>query len=253
MLVRIFFLLALRQPALQPPTGGWQEPPPIRDKLSRRAEGYSLKADNFLSALMKVADEFQIPMGIEWIKTQSTLRSVDLSWKTADVRGIIAALTKDAPGYAFDVADGVVHVFPRRGIPNRQDFLSLKIQKFEVKNEVVGLADRELRRIARSTVSPPKPLPPGAGEAGSMAARVGEQGISFELEKSTVRGVLDKFILLSDRRIWVVTFTDSPGLTPTGFRRTELLRWHQPIPDEDQPVWDLFRWSDPIPEVPSRE
>jgi len=196
---------------------------------------------------MKVADEFQIPMGIQWTKTQYTLRSVDLSWKTGDVRGVIATLTRTTPGYAFDTVDGVVHVFLKSGISARQDFLNLKVQRFEVKNEVIGLADRKLRRIVRSTVSPPKPLSPGAGEGGSMAARVGEEGISLELENSRVRGVLDKFVLLSERRIWVVTLTDSPALTPTGFRRTELLRWHQPIPDEEQPVWDLFRWSDPIP------
>jgi hypothetical protein len=52
--------------------------------------------------------------------------------------------------------------------------------------------------------------------------------------------------LASDRKIWIVTFTNGP-LTPTGFRPTRTL-WIKTIAVDEQPVWESLRWGDPIPQ-----
>jgi hypothetical protein len=59
--------------------------------------------------------------------------------------------------------------------------------------------------------------------------------------------VLDALALLSDKKIWIVTFTRNPELTVTGFRRAVSLWNFSPIPDDKQPVWDILRWDEPVP------
>ena len=84
------------------------------------------------------------------------------------------------------------------------------------------MANQQLRAVVQNIVSP-RNLPPGAGEAGEYATGIQEKPITLSLHGSTVREALEKLSEVSEYKMWVVTFSDSPALTPTGFRRTETL------------------------------
>jgi len=67
------------------------------------------------------------------------------------------------------------------------------------------------------------------------------------LKNVGVEDVLDALAVASARKIWIVTFSDDPTLTPTGFRRSLTLWNNFPIPDNEQPIWDMLHWRDVIP------
>jgi hypothetical protein len=206
-----------------------------------------MNGDNFVDALLKVATQFQIPMGIEWSENASTAQKISESWTDADVQQVIQRLVNAQRGYEFEVKDGVVHVFPEWAKSSQQDFVNLKVQKFIVRNEVAAAATRQLRDLVKLTVSPPPQTGATAGgTAGSQLGTIEDREISLKLENLTVRDALDQIALVSDRKIWVVTFTEEPLLTPTGFRRTRSL-WIDTVPDNEQPVWNTLRWGDAIP------
>ena len=220
------------------------QPDEIRSKLEASIQDYDLKADNFVLALMHVADEFRIPMGIEWVNTSQARTKVSLSWKNATIQEILEGIAKTQPGYEVQVRNGLVRIFSTK-IPADQNFLHLTIKSFEANREVVQMASRRLRELVKTTVVPPKQGT--GGIAGSLITNVEEPRIDMKLNDTSVEGVLDSLATASAKKIWVVTFVDSLIPTATGFRRTLTLWNGDPVPDNEQPVWDLFAWDEHVP------
>ncbi|MGH9440150.1 MAG: hypothetical protein ACRD22_20320, partial [Terriglobia bacterium] len=185
------------------------------------------------------------PMGIEWVLTPSATKPVNLSRADATVQEIIEALAKSQPGYEVEIRNRIVHVAPSGLAHRAQNFLDLRVGDFEVRNEAEEMVNRRLYEVANATVSPPKPQSGTAarGIGGSLLGEVGAPNVSVSLRNATVEDVLDALSLASDKRIWVVTFCADKALTPTGFRRTVSLWNNSPIPDSEQPIWDMFEWG----------
>jgi hypothetical protein len=223
------------------------KPQPIQTRLHSQVAAYTLSANDFAHALIRLACKFNLPMGIEWVRSPGTLKKVSLSWKNATIQQMLDTLVKSQPGYQLEISNGVAHVFPGSINSSQQDFLTLKIEKFEVHNQVVEIASHDLRDLVRRRISPPPPSsqrPAGVGY--SQGANIGDPEFSLALQDVSVRQILDNMTLASDRKIWVVTFIDAPP-SATGFLRTATLWQASDVPDADQPVWDMFRWNDTIP------
>jgi hypothetical protein len=163
----------------------------------------------------------------------------------ASLRDIIEAIAKTQPGYKVEVSNGVVHVLSA-DIPPEQNFLLLRVESFEAHQELVEMAERRLRNLARLTISPPKQQT--GGIAGSLITNIGDPKIDVRVNNGDVQAVLDALITgSSNKRIWVATFLNVSTATATGFRRTLTLWNNSPVPDDEQPLWDMFRWDEPVP------
>jgi hypothetical protein len=224
---------------------GATKPEELSVKLGVSVHDYNLTANNFLNGLTHVGSEFQIAMGIEWVNTAAARTPFNLHWNTATVEEIIETIAHTQPGYEVRVSDGVVHISLTE-IPREQNFLFINIGSFEVHDGVVEMAERRLRNMVKLTTVPAKPGP-RAGIGGSLATNVDERTISVHLHDASVGDVLDSLATVSAKKIWVVTFVESLALTTTGFRRTLTLWNNSPVPDDEQPVWNMFRWDDPVP------
>lgn len=236
----ILFLMLLLQPVwVSQPS---EEPQSLQRRLQVNLEQYTLSADTFLQALTKVATQFEIPMGIEWVQAPVSLRNVNLSWQRVTVYQVVKSLVESQPGYEVEISNGVVHVFPRGSPRDPHNFLNLRIDKFKVQNEPVAVANHRLHALVKRIVSSPPPSPPGAGEAGSIATSTDDRQVSLELENATVRDILDKLILAGVFKIWIVTYPESPALTKAGFRQV-LSLYRSSVPGEEAPVWALLRWG----------
>jgi len=221
----------------------------LQAKLDTRVGDYSLLANGLADAVLSIAKQFQLPVGIEWLRGKEALRSLSLTWKGDTVRDIVTDTVREYPGYAFRVEHGLVHVFRQDLVDDPTNFLNLRVPDFfEVRQEKGGFANVRLQEAVRNMVSP-RDLPPGAGEGGSYTSgSVEEKPLSLTLRGLTVRQALESLADASEHKVWVVTFSDSPALTPTGFLRTETL-WHpSPFPDNQQPVWDFLAWQEYMPE-----
>jgi hypothetical protein len=225
----------------------------LQAKLDARVSEYSLSANGLADAILRIAKQFGLPVGIEWVKDKEALRSVSLTWEGDTVRDIVTAAVREYPGYAFRVEHGAVHVFRPDLVNDRHNFLNLRVPDFfEVHQEEGGFANWRLGAVVQNIVSP-RNLPPGAGESGDYASGAHEKPVTVTLRGLTVRQALENLANASEHKVWVVTFSDGPALTPTGFRRTETL-WHPtPLPDSQQPMWDfLAREQYPLPPVTAR-
>jgi hypothetical protein len=221
------------------------QPGELTSKLGASVHDYNLTANNFLDGLTHVGSEFQVPMGIEWMNTPATRASFSLHWNAATVGEIIETITHTQPGYEVQLSHGIVHILIT-DIPREQNFLFINIGSFEAHHEVGEMAERRLRNIVKLTTVPAKPGP-RAGIGGSLATNADSPAINVQLHDASVRDVLDSLATASAKKIWVVTLVDGLALTATGFRRTITLWNNSPVPDDEQPVWNMFRWNDPVP------
>jgi len=222
--------------------------PNLRKILDRPVYNYSISEPNFVEALAHVASEFQLPMGIEWVRDRRTLKGLHLTWKSATVRGIVEAIVSTQPDYASDVEGCVVHVSPRTIAGSQDNFLNIKLKRFDAVSLYTGRVNGKLLNEVQSLVSPkPLSIKKGPhGSAGSIQIGAGERPMSFEMEDATVRQILDRIATASGFHVWVVTFSPDATLTRTGFRKTE---WAdgKPRANELQPIWEIVTWgTDPV-------
>lgn len=216
--------------------------------LHSTVDVYSLNASSYVEALTTVASDFKIPMGIVWIRSNTTERKLDLLWKRTSVVHVLETVVRSAPGYKLEVKNGVANIAPDDLNPE-QNFLNIRVDRFSVQNVVAETASHRLRDVARLRVSP-NLISPGrllGGMGYSQASRTDEPKITVSLENASVRTILDTLLLDSTRKIWIVTFPSDTALTKGGFRRTSKLGNTNSIADDEQPVWELFRWGERLP------
>ncbi len=222
----------------------------LEAKLQTRLDSYALTADTFLQALTKVASQFELPMGIVWIEGPETPAVFKHTWTHATLHQVVDTIVASHPGYDSAIKNGVLRVFPRGDLDDKSSFLNLKIDEFEVKNEIAGKSIRRLHRVVKEIVSPPPPSLPGGGEAWSFGSNADDQPVSFTLKNVTVRDVLDRLTLSSASKIWIVTYSQDSRPTKTGFRRTASLFNDTPIREDDEPAWAVLRWGSIPPKQP---
>jgi hypothetical protein len=222
----------------------------LRVRLQMQVSEYRLNETDFAHALAATASKFNLPIGIEWVRSPETLRKVNRSWKNASVEQILTSIVDSQPGYGLDMDDGIVHVYLKKMSLEKKDFLNLKVDRFELSHEVVETGNRKLHEVVKSKITPVQAQsqrPAGMGY--SQATNIGDPEFNLSVEDASVRQIIDKLALSSDRKIWIVTYTED-GVDPgTGYRRTTTLWNNSKIPDSEQPIWDMFRWSDRIPQT----
>src|ERR1700730_13791112 len=198
MLARIVLLLFALQPVW---TVSAASASPATDdlsaKLSKQVTNYNLGTFDIVEALIQVSNDFQIPMGITWVNTPAGRAELPFAWKNATVREIIEAIARTQPGFQVRVKNGVVHVSPLGLIPDRENFLNMKIRAFEVHNEYIEVASFKLHKL----MAPPR-------FAGFSVGATGDSKVSVELEDATVENILDALAVASNRKIWIVTFAN---------------------------------------------
>jgi hypothetical protein len=216
----------------------------LRAKLQSPVHDYSIAADTFVDALVGVAGEFKLPMGIVWVRRPSALKAVRLSWHDATVEQVVRDIVHTQPGYEIEIRNAVVRVRPRNMIPDKENFLGLRVDRFDAQSEVTELASKRLQTLVTPRVTPPKPPPAGQpfGIGFEQAVEVGDPEISISLANVTVEDALDAISLASPFKVWLVTFEADKSLTPGGFRRT-VLASGKAVADEYQPVWELLKWG----------
>jgi hypothetical protein len=211
-----------------------QEPASLLDKT---AVSYSLAPSNLPEALVRVSNDFHIPMGIVWVDSGEARDKLPFAWKNAKVRQIIEDIVAAHQGYEVRFENDLAGIAPSQLlIADPQNFLKLKLHSFEAHGDLVEVASFRLHME----------ITPKRYSQMSIGA-TGDSKVDLSLKDAKVEDILSALALASNRKIWVVTFMGDHEVTAKGLRRTKSLWGAKPQPDEDQPGWDLFRWGDPLP------
>ena len=208
----------------------------LNQKLSFRVPVGRVEG-TFVEALGKTARAFNIPMGISSVNTASSRRKRVVEYKDATVLQIIEDIAKTEPGYEVRAENQVVHVKTQE-IPDKQNFLRLRVPQFSGEG-VAAVVKAGLWILLNQQIAPHPPKEYGA----SIPHRASDPTLDLQFTNATVGEILDRIAVVSDQKVWVVTFAEDPNPTPTGFRRTASFPSKAVAPDNDQPVWDIFPWD----------
>jgi hypothetical protein len=211
---------------------------------------YSLEANNFIDALLKVSNQFQFPLGVEWVKSEDTLKPVRFSRSGTTVNDIIQAVLSQYAGYEWRTEDGVVHVFQRDLITDTRNPLNITIKRIGEESETVGWANNNLLQMVSHVVRHPEL----SGISGSVLGGPGEPVFSFTADNTQARNILNQIVTSGTgttpptpgmNRIWIATFPEKPLFSRTGFLEVVPMWNPKFVSDDDQPFWILRPWGDP--------
>jgi hypothetical protein len=126
----------------------------LRLALQRPLLAYTISGDSFVQVLTRVASQFRIPMGIEWVKSPESLKPLSFTWHEATVEQVLSRIVSSQPGYSYDIENAVFHVLPPDALHDDLSFLNLRIKSFAVDNEFVEFAGFRLKAILRRILYP---------------------------------------------------------------------------------------------------
>ena len=207
---------------------------------SERVQAYSLQANSFIDALLKIATRFQLPLAVEWVKSADTLRPVRLNLREPSATAMLDAIVSAHGDYGWQFENGVVHVFQKAIVNDSRNPLNVVIERFPNDSWTVNFADTYLFHTVREVVSP-------TGQTGivfSVLGSPGEPQFQFGAENAPVREILNKIITASKMKIWIATFPNNSSLTVKGFWEGTPMYDPKYVALEDQPFWIFLRWGD---------
>jgi hypothetical protein len=211
---------------------------------------YALEANSFIEALLKISAQFNVPLGVEWIKTANTLQPVRLSRSSATVGDIIDSLLSMQPGYEWRTEVGVIHVFQRDLVSDTRNPLNITIKSFEQKPQSVGFANAVLDQMVR--------YPGQNGISVSVLGYPGEPAFSFAAQNIPARNIMNRIVTSGLQmlpqpppgmnRIWIATFPENQVLGSDGYFEAVPVWNPAYVAKESQPIWILLPWGYPPPE-----
>jgi hypothetical protein len=219
--------------------------PSLENRLAAPVANYSLTADRSLDALEKAAGDFHVPIGIEWIKVTDATTQFSHSWQQTTPLEILQDIVKAYPGYAMEMGNGIVHVLPVALRGDSSDILNYRLDSFALRNASANEAAVKLVGEVKPLVAPRLPNEPNAQMGVSILGSSADRQMTLRFEKATVREILDRICVETDRGGWVVAYPPVPAKTRAGFLKT--VRLSDSTVDEDWrffPSWYVLSWRE---------
>lgn len=154
---------------------------------------------------------------------------------------VLDAVVSSHQGYAWQLENGIVHVFPRTLSTDSRNPLNVRVSGFPKDPVTVAGADAFLfnatNEIVRSSLRKVESLP-GGGIEPEFRIDAGND--------ATVRDVLNKIILASKTKVWIATFPSTQAVTVKGyFEVTPMIDPKYVHAEGSRPFWIFLRWGDP--------
>jgi hypothetical protein len=110
----------------------------VPNSSTDEVQGYSLEANSFIDALLKLSARFQFPLGVEWVKSADMLKPVRFSQTHTTVKDIIQSVVSMHAGYDWRTEDGVVHVFQRDLAKDSRNPLNITLDSWPCRREMIA-------------------------------------------------------------------------------------------------------------------
>jgi hypothetical protein len=216
-----------------------QVPTQDRTRLETRVPAYVLDASSFIDALIKTASRFEFPLAVEWIKSPAALKPVRFSRNNVSAAAVLDAVVSAQSGYAWQVVNGVVHVFNTATINDPRNPLNILVAEVPDRAWTAKSVDDFLFDSVRDGVrGPGRKIIAGADYDD-------EPQFHVSARPGLLRDTLDRVITAGRSQIWIATFPAKSALTVKSFWEVTPMYDPKYVKAEDQPLWIFLRWGDP--------
>ena len=116
----------------------------LKEKLDQRTT-FVPRALTPVEQLIEIAQNFKIPMAIEWLEVGDSAAKPSLDSRARTVRQLIRGIIDQSAGRRIKIEDGVLHVFSPDELSNPLNLLNVRIPMYEVKDRSLLDAEAWLR------------------------------------------------------------------------------------------------------------
>jgi hypothetical protein len=178
------------------------------DLMNIRVKRLTINAENIHLTLSRIANEYDIPIGLEVADQGSGKHPIKIHVKDAALRDVLNLIVRQDPRYEWAVTDGVVNVFPKR---NRnsvlKDLLGTQVQSFRIEKGTsrfdVKVNMANLPEI-RSFLERSNAAPWVAALSNRDYASLGPE-FSLEMSNASLRMILNSIIGRGPTKYWIVS------------------------------------------------
>lgn len=196
----------------------------LQARLDRQTD-FAPNAGSPIEQLIEVAKRFKIPIGIEWLgrddirQPELNSQSIEQERRPSDsptptsntqsVLELIRSIAHQSPDLEVLVEDKLVHVFSKSSVVHPFNFLNLRINHFEVRDESLYGAQYRLSLAINMTLHPERYKNGYAGGYGGVSAYDPSglfyiKNITFSADDLTVRDILNKIAIENGNSLWLV-------------------------------------------------
>jgi hypothetical protein len=175
----------------------------LESKLNHKVEAFDSESSSTTSQLIELGQEFQIPLGVEWLLRAEEKPARPIHVRQALVRDALQIILQQQPGYQFAVREGIVHVFAQVLVNDHRNFLNLVVPRFGLEGESLFGASLKLNVSIKQTLHPSKGFGGGYGGVG-LNNDFAVPNITFSGSNLTMRQILGKIAALQGNALWVV-------------------------------------------------
>jgi hypothetical protein len=172
-------------------------------RLNQTIPAYDSDKTSTLEQLIEVAQQFQIPMGIEWADAPNETNVKPIHFHNISVKEIISRIANEKSGYRSIVSDGVVQVSKLELTNDPLNFLNVRFPNYAVEDDSLFEASYWLRVSIKRTLHPEVNI--GGGLGGKSAQEdFNKPTIHFSATDVTVREILNRLVAAQGNCLWVV-------------------------------------------------
>jgi hypothetical protein len=176
-----------------------QEAALISKKLAVRVETFDNQEKPLIETLLKIADEFHLPMGIEKVENVTINRPIQVRLKNVTVKQILDACVGQAADYSWVIKDGVILISSRSLEAQASNLFNFVIPHFKADNISLNDANHKLSNSLYYQKVKPKSF------GGSQLGNLNLEGklVSLDVKNATVRHILNSLVALHGGSVWI--------------------------------------------------
>ena len=173
-----------------------QKHPSFERRIESRVAKFDAEGRPMVRAILDLADEYQIPLGIEYIDRDAVWRPLKLKLIDKSVREILERLVAQLPQYKLKVSSGVVEIYSPTARADASNLLNTTINHFESSNtpRMTSWALHDAMASERHQVP---------NLAGSVLEPGHEPKITLNLKGRRVYEILDDLVAQRGQSLWV--------------------------------------------------
>lgn len=169
----------------------------FENRVESRVAEFDVRGRPLVRAVLDLADQYQLPLGIEYVDSEAMWRPLNLKLSNKSVHEILEALVAQLPQYALRVSSGVVEIYSPKARADRSNLLNTVLNHFETSGQSPRMTSWS---IHASMMSERHQMP---NLAGSVLEPGHEPKITLNLKERKVYEILDALVAQNGESLWV--------------------------------------------------
>ncbi|HEV2349766.1 MAG TPA: hypothetical protein VG028_07980 [Terriglobia bacterium] len=171
--------------------------PSFERRVESRVAQFDAKGRPLIRAILDLANEYELPLGIEYIDREAVWQPLNLKLSNKSVCEILEALVAQLPQYKMRVSAGAVEIYSPKARADASNLLNTVVENFAVTDKSPRMASAAIYAAMMSEHHEMCCL------AGSVLESVGEPKTTINLKNRKVYEILDALVAQNGESLWV--------------------------------------------------